>query len=1064
MWIILLDHSSSMGQPFQAEVSDSRLVRRVAAEIKLDAAKECLLTQLGRLPESMPVVLFAFTNTTHLLAEGVASEQQRFQERLHSLKATNGTNIAAALDAAADHFANLAVSPVSTRILLISDGQSELAPAEVAAERCQALGLTIDMFVIDPTDQGKAFARRITGLAYGMWEPVTTAGELDRATEQAGTTLAQQTELAEKILERFAEEKAHIAASHPPSSRLKFTTSFPGRIDQGARYPLILYIHLDDMLEEVRRRLEASKPLLGAIPLESVSESYKPIPHGTLLRVRPRIEGIFVNPPEQNVVWCGLLEELMFWINYAGDNAEGAVCSGFIEVYSRENLIVGRIPVSVSVDAASGHTAASGAGMLQTGSMLDLIFASYAHEDEAIVRACKEVYEALGVRLFIDRDDLLSGQPWRNTIRKIIAECDLFQLYWSEISAASPHVAEEWQLAKLVADQRPGHFIRGIYWRRPMPKAPDELRESHFGFLDLVQLEVKSPVREASQGLQQPTLDIGAQLTVLPFVDKGARATSNYIRSCIGQVVSFLERLTGLRYVPPPIFLVDTFTVSAVRSVLTVDKPQDTSPKEPPEDVSWPVTFLRALGLAFHVRALEPEGLSDAERSHFYNLTDAVAEGDFEHVKEKCEGGFVAAIEETLQGQDLFTQVADDFEGICRRAREDSSLGSYKFSCKIETLFNVASEADRHRLRELLGSEGMEQFNRLSSLRRGQKLEFLARVENPDFLVIARRYELRFYDLFDLTHKSTSLSRSTDFPGYVAAFFEQWLDYAAAARDRRGDPRVEVGFAVPIAVLESAQQRLPNVTIEVRKGRRDSSNKGTGEFTFSLSISDYIRAISALKEIMLSALSSIPRPGQRVRAYYLTTVPTYGIFANAGCQVAERRLAALARDHGWPQEATLPGCHKVLVCSDAFEKFKADLVDTGETEEQARRMAENFLLSTLVHEHFHAILETGLDERGQVSRAVSDLVLWNKGKTLNEALAAWSQRHFFRDDPTMFDRISEYIRSGDYPNWPYRGADFVQHIFEANGLAGVRTLVYQLRDNPDIAQMRFDAGFIPGAS
>ena len=38
----------------------------------------------------------------------------------------------------------------------------------------------------------------------------------------------------------------------------------------------------------------------------------------------------------------------------------------------------------------------------------------------------------------------------------------------------------------------------------------------------------------------------------------------------------------------------------------------------------------------------------------------------------------------------------------------------------------------------------------------------------------------------------------------------------------------------------------------------------------------------------------------------------------------------------------------------------------------------------------------------------------------------------------MYSSITEYINSGDYPDWPYRGAEKIEEVYKEAGLPGVR--------------------------
>lgn len=98
MWIILLDCSGSMADPF--EVVGLQLqgrIRKFEAQVKLEAAKKAVLFQLSRLDEATDVILFGFTSTVEEICAGRAGEVARFDRELARVEARNGTDIAAAL-------------------------------------------------------------------------------------------------------------------------------------------------------------------------------------------------------------------------------------------------------------------------------------------------------------------------------------------------------------------------------------------------------------------------------------------------------------------------------------------------------------------------------------------------------------------------------------------------------------------------------------------------------------------------------------------------------------------------------------------------------------------------------------------------------------------------------------------------------------------------------------------------------------------------------------------------------------------------------------------------------
>ncbi len=75
---------------------------------------------------------------------------------------------------------------------------------------------------------------------------------------------------------------------------------------------------------------------------------------------------------------------------------------------------------------------------------------------------------------------------------------------------------------------------------------------------------------------------------------------------------------------------------------------------------------------------------------------------------------------------------------------------------------------------------------------------------------------------------------------------------------------------------------------------------------------------------------------------------------------------------------------------------------------------------------------------------------------LNEALAVWAELHFVRGDATMEQLVWDYIRAGEYPDWPYAGASRIESLYTSAGIDAVRQLIGQLRDTPELAQRDFD--------
>jgi len=212
VWIILLDHSGSMSEPFAGDRDLSvHRTRTTESAVKLEAAKEVLLAEIGRLEDQFPVVIFGFTSHPTLLYDGEAGRHQDIKAALDSVRANDGTDIAAALDAAAGH--NSGRQGAIPRILLISDGKSDRVEAKRAARRCvYELSMGIHFILIDPTEEGEAFVKEVVEPLGGTWDSVKKREELETvargATDQYQRDLARAEAWARQA-DQEAEQVAH---------------------------------------------------------------------------------------------------------------------------------------------------------------------------------------------------------------------------------------------------------------------------------------------------------------------------------------------------------------------------------------------------------------------------------------------------------------------------------------------------------------------------------------------------------------------------------------------------------------------------------------------------------------------------------------------------------------------------------------------------------------------------------------------------------------------------------------------------------------------------------------
>ncbi len=1042
MWIVLLDHSGSMGEPFRAnaqQIEAMGRVRSVEAEIKWEAAKKSFLLELRRLPGDMEVILFGFMGTTHLIYSGFASQFDEFERHLQEVSPDDGTNIAAALSSILE-YANK-----RPQALLITDGLSDLESAKTEARQCASAGIRVDVLVIDPTDKGVEMARAIAGITQGRWDPVASAAQLEKLTGESATAHAVALARTQEILQEAQAEFEEISKNTLDKTKVVFSAGYPSRIGIHQKYPLVVYVHLEQLKDQIEEFLKKEIAATGAMPSSSTAAASTRIPPGALISFKPNIPDIFSNPPQQDVVWMEDYHKVSFEIRYIGDKKEGTACSGFVDVFAN-GMLVGNIPVSLAVKSQS-DSIGDLKPTLSLGSSFNRIFASYARKDIALVHACKEAYKMLGIHLYVDRDDLLSGQYWEPVLRKIIMTSDLFQLYWSQAAADSHAVENEWRLALQVSENRLDNFIRPLYWQLPNPSIPKELGHINFAYLDTRQLQIIEDATIDGDVKMAEKMEMDAIFPVISLTGEDTSDSMKVLQKSIGQAVSFLENLTGLRYYPPTTLLVDDYIVKAVRSHLVVDKAQEPVKKED-DNIEFVLDILRSLALAFHSRHMESIEYHDEEwQKQFYGLKTDLDWQNFWHVRTSCEGGFVMLIEQYLKGRDPLAQPSQRTIDEFSKEMNEKITGyrvdnwaHYTLRREIGHIHAVATSEDRKIIEQIIGAQDLSTLLDDSGKLTEEQIRRLTKLcLSNTYISVSEKYRNQFYDLFG--YDETVFCKNRSYTEYFDTWFDYWMSYLKITVKKNNIP-VRIGYQPSKNSLEWLKSKFPDIKLE--------------EYPeWKMSTAEIYKTVERLRAILTNAVKHAETAIIKIQKY-LSTASTYGIFASAEVETVTRYLLKVTREQNWPAGLALEGSHKVLLCANAFERYKSELLALGADKQNVDEMAAWFLAATLVHEHFHGIAATGIDQHGKSSWAVKDWNEWDKGNLLNESLAAWAERHFFRNNSVMFENISEYIQLGQYPDWPYRGAEKIEEIYKARGLKGVRALINQFREDPQFAQETFD--------
>ncbi len=478
MWIILLDRSGSMGDPFAGGEFAGRTKQSDAAS-KLEAAKQAVREHLAGLGSVSRIALIAFNNAADVVYDGASNNSAGIGAALDAITATGSTDIAGAL-IRADQVVHDASNERTYRALVVTDGKSDLAAAQAAADVLARTGAIIDVLLIDPTSTGEAVARAIA--VNGIVSAVASSAQLQDQVATAKAAQEEQQEAAKAFVARHDAERVELAQAKPVEERLAFTATYPGDIVADTWYPFVVYLHLAALQAQVERQILEQVQAGSPLPFVSVARAAQGVARGTSLTLTPRAEGIEFNPPSATIQWYEDIQDCRFRFR-AASNQAGTSAFGQLDV-AVASLPIAHLGIAINVRADVSEIPKSALKPVHAGVYQD-VFASYSSQDAAVVQACRAVYWGLGVQLAVDKQTLRAGQEWDPALREIIDKCDLFQLFWSSHATKSEPVRQEYLHAlKQVPRKQPG-YIRPVTWEEPHPRIPEELKPYHFTPLDL---------------------------------------------------------------------------------------------------------------------------------------------------------------------------------------------------------------------------------------------------------------------------------------------------------------------------------------------------------------------------------------------------------------------------------------------------------------------------------------------------------------------------------------------------------------------------------------------------
>lgn len=287
-------------------------------------------------------------------------------------------------------------------------------------------------------------------------------------------------------MERLVAARKSVDEPEPVDSisDAQFSLYRPSRVVVARWYPLLVMAHRSNtaVLEEVARQARA---VLGrqSKNFERVRpDDWHRVPRGSAITLEPDIPQAEVNPLRRTFLWKEEIHREEFRLRVPAGH-EGPAVRGSVRVWL-DSVLLADIALTIRVVPQDQSDPDPGPE-IDRASPYRKIFVSYAHADRRIVDRVQCCVEALGDRFLRDVLELRSGQNWSKRLEEMIAEADIFQLFWSRRSMNSPFCRREWEYALSLGR---ANFVRPVFWgrlardrRRNLP--PPELEALHFSRL-----------------------------------------------------------------------------------------------------------------------------------------------------------------------------------------------------------------------------------------------------------------------------------------------------------------------------------------------------------------------------------------------------------------------------------------------------------------------------------------------------------------------------------------------------------------------------------------------------
>jgi hypothetical protein len=286
----------------------------------------------------------------------------------------------------------------------------------------------------------------------------------------------------------------------PSPEDAQFTAYYPDMTNPEVDNTLYVYAYVRRMLSQVHRDvMESGETSRGGAPVSQTAKRSLGLPKETPITITPECEHVEFVPSSITQKWNGGWMRFRFtYKTQAPPGSDQLAIRVSIRVLAMEIANIECTTKVMRREAGDRPEVSAGVNPLaaakfdsHTSVPYQGIFVSYSRKDAKVVRMYRLVQEAVGNDVFMDTYSIRAGENWEAALANAIDTADIFQLFWSENSAKSSSVRNEWDYAlnHRYPETRCVGFIRPVYWSLPMPAPPGELKHLNFKFVPLLEEE-----------------------------------------------------------------------------------------------------------------------------------------------------------------------------------------------------------------------------------------------------------------------------------------------------------------------------------------------------------------------------------------------------------------------------------------------------------------------------------------------------------------------------------------------------------------------------------------------